>query len=60
MEITKTWTAIREDRALTPAHGGAALCGITSSLGTVAPMGAFVPSAYVVDQESNKPRVESG
>ena len=70
MEITTTWTAIRKDRAVPAAHGGAtlalrslrALCGTTKQRSLVSPMGAFVgvPSTYVTDQESNPPREESG
>jgi hypothetical protein len=68
VEITTTWTAIRTDRALSAAHGGATLasCATNGVFGTatkqsrmVSPMG-FIPSAYVADQESNPPREESG
>lgn len=62
-----TATAIRTDRALRPAHGGATLRTLGTTVCTkqrslVASMGAFavVPSAYVADQESNPPREESG
>lgn len=62
-----TATAIRTDRALRLAHGGATprllwMTGCTKQRSLVASMGAFavVPSAYVTDQESNPPREESG
>jgi hypothetical protein len=61
VEITKTWTAIRSDRALTSAHGGAVLaCAPSAAFETKqavngAPMTSFVP-AYVVDQGSHPPR----
>ena len=61
MEITTTWIAIRTDRAVPAAHGGAltaagsayAVCGSTK-LRSVASMGTFA------GQESNPPREESG
>jgi len=66
---TTTWTAIRTDRAVPAAHGGATLafgsprtlCGTTKQRSLVGAMGtSAVTSAYVAEQESNPPREESG
>jgi hypothetical protein len=65
METKTTWTAIRTDRGLTRAHGGAQLTTRPDSafavkpINGVSPMSGFGVPAYVADQESHPPRERS-
>jgi hypothetical protein len=63
MEMTRCWTAIRTDRALTAAHEGTTMLASRTRLGATKLNGLSMPvvgfvgvPAYTADQESHPPR----